>query len=457
MSNNDDQYKASNFIKKNNDDHQYHSSNFIRKKEQPNTGWLERNASSAEKYINEPIEALGRSARDVVGGFGQGLANIGPGLYNLGASGINALGGSVPKSPMIDVVPHGPSATAGEIASFFTPGSLLKALSKAPAFMHTTRAAMKIPMIAESIKHASNVLSKSPSASRIAGNALLGGAYSPDNPLLGMGIGGAGGAIGEVASKGYSGIKNSLQNTDILKNILSNPKSLLTTKKSIPNSLLAKHDFLENRASDAFNHVSKQVNDLGINHVPVEQHLPKDFFEQAKHYFPNTRASADLLNNAKEGDYNALRKMQGDLYKRAKKNLSSQFEADNLKGAEMLEKRNDINQTISNHLKETGHHDLSELLEEARKDWRTLQKTYYNENVGNSLVKMFDKNVRKIPKNLVNLLSEESIPMRNILNFHPGLEQKIIGHKIGQNVLKKTGKYGFPLATAVGGYELGKR
>ena len=37
--NNDDQYKASNFIKKNSDDHQYHSSNFIKKNKQKTPSW----------------------------------------------------------------------------------------------------------------------------------------------------------------------------------------------------------------------------------------------------------------------------------------------------------------------------------------------------------------------------------------------------------------------------------
>lgn len=432
------------------------SGNSTNQGQQKEPGFLERAAADVNEYINKPVESLGRSARDLIGGYGQGLANIVPGLYNLGASGANVLGAHLPKSPMIDLVPHSPSTKVGEISSFFGAPGALKALSKIPGAYRTFSSAMKIPLIAEGIKHASNFLGKSPTASRIAGNALLGGAYSPDNPLAGVGLGAGAGAIGEGLAKGYSGIKNSLENNELFKTISSNPKSLLTTKKSIKNNLLNKHDYLENRASEAFNHVSKEVNERGINHIPLERYLPENFFEQAKHYFPNTRASYDLLSQAKTGDYNALRKIQGDLYKRAKKNLSSQFEADNLKGAEMLEKRNDINQTISNHLQETGHNDLSKILNEARNDWSTLQETYYNENVNNSLIKMFDKNVRKIPNNLIKILSEESIPMKNILNFHPGLEQKIIGHKIGQNILKKAGKYVPAAALTLGGYEIGK-
>jgi hypothetical protein len=229
----DTKYLASNFRKKDADT-KYLASNY-KKKEEPKPGWLERNANFAQKYINEPVEKYIRnpvqSGLEAVGGFGQGLANIGPGLANLGISGINSLGANAPKIPMIDVVPHSPGSTLGEIGSFFAPGSALKLLSKAPAFMHTTRAAMKIPMIAESIKHASNILSKAPTASKIAGNALLGGAYAPDNPLVGLGLGAVGGALGEGISK----IGSDIYNSPSVKKGLE--KTYGDTKNSIINSI----------------------------------------------------------------------------------------------------------------------------------------------------------------------------------------------------------------------------
>lgn len=188
-------------------------------------------ANEVDRNIIQPVESLGRSARDVAGGFGQGLANIFPGAYNLGASGVNALGGNVQKSPMIDVVPHSASATAGEMASFFAPGSILKLLGKAPAFLHTTRAAMKIPLIAEGIKHASNVLSKSPIASKVAGNALLGGVYTPENPLAGMGLGAAGGAIGEGVGKLAKDIHNSPKVTQGIAKTYNDTKNAITSSK----------------------------------------------------------------------------------------------------------------------------------------------------------------------------------------------------------------------------------
>jgi len=185
-------------------------------------GFLERNANFADQYINQPIERLGRTARNLAGGFGQGIANIVPGLYNLGASGVNALGGNLPKSPMFNFSPPGAATNAGEILSFFSGPSALKALGTIPELSHTANSAMKIPVIAEGIKHASNILSKSPTLSRVAGNAILGGAYSPDNQLLGMGLGGASPLIGKGIERAY----NALRPSKMLRGNLS-PEELL--------------------------------------------------------------------------------------------------------------------------------------------------------------------------------------------------------------------------------------
>jgi hypothetical protein len=190
---------------------------------QQQQGLLQRAGDFAQRNINEPIERnIVNPTISRAGGFGQGLANIAPGLANLGISGINALGGNLPKVPMIDLAHHNPEAQQGELLSFFAgPGGVLRSFGRIPELYSAAHSAMKIPMIAEGIKHASNLLGKSPAASRVAGNALLGGAYAPDNPLIGMGLGAGAGALGEVASKGYSGVKNYLGNNEFIQNNLS--------------------------------------------------------------------------------------------------------------------------------------------------------------------------------------------------------------------------------------------
>lgn len=234
-----------------------------------------------------------------------------------------------------------------------------------------------------------------------------------------------------------------------------NPTKLLTTKNGIKNAILKPHDALENRANTAFKEVSSGVNARGVNQLPTASLSPIDF-NNMRSYFPATRQYDTLLTGAEYGDYNALRKLQSDLYTNGKKNLGSGLEADRMKGAEMLEKRNDINQVISDHLIKTGNTDLADKLQVARNDWRTLQQTYYNENMNNALVNMVNKQFRKVPNNLIDILGEDSIPMKNLLDFHPGLESRIKGYKRGQNILGKSLKYGIPAGAAFAGYEYGK-
>ncbi len=265
---NDDasQYKASNFLKKNDDASQYHASNFLKKKERK-PGLLERAANDVQQHINEPIESLGRAARDMAGGFGQGVANVAPGLYNLGASGINALGGNTPKSPMFDFVPHSPSQQAGEIGSFFLAPGLLKGLARLPEFSATANSAMKIPLIAQGIKHASNLLNKSPIASGIAGNAILGGAYSPENPLIGMGLGAAGGAIGSGIGKAYNYAKNAPSIGQAAKNVYTDTKNALENNEFLQNMYSkvnpeAQAKEMEHYLSGGSNNVTKNSKEL---------------------------------------------------------------------------------------------------------------------------------------------------------------------------------------------------
>lgn len=234
-----------------------------------------------------------------------------------------------------------------------------------------------------------------------------------------------------------------------------NPLNFLSTKNSIKNTLLKTHDALENRATQAFNDVSKQVNSRGIGQLPTGGTSNIDF-NSMRSYFPSIKKYDKLITGAEYGDYNSLRKLQTDLYSEGKKNLGSSTEADRMKGAEMLEKRNDINQAISDHLNNTGNTDLSEKLQGARNDWRTLQQTYYNENMNNALVNMFNKDFRKVPKNLISILGEESNPMKNLLNFHPGLQSSINRYQLKKNILGKGLKIGIPSTAAYLGYEYGK-
>jgi hypothetical protein len=195
----------------------------IQKKYPPtNPGLLQKAGNFAEQNINQPVEQnIVNPIESGIAGFEQGVANVVPGVANLGISGINSLGGNIPKIPRIDIAPHNSAADVGNIASFFSGGGALKLLGKIPELAGAANYIGKIPLIAHGIGEASNILSKYPMASKIAGNAALGGAYTPQNPLLGAVLGGAAPSVGNAISKVVGKTYNYLRPSNLFRGNLT--------------------------------------------------------------------------------------------------------------------------------------------------------------------------------------------------------------------------------------------
>ena len=224
---------------------------------------------------------------------------------------------------------------------------------------------------------------------------------------------------------------------------------LVATNSSIKNTILNTHDTLENKAMSGFKNVLEEVKKRDVPPVKMGSKT-MDIIED---YFPKTKSARKLLDRAREGQYESLRKVQTDLYTKAKKNLESPLETDRLRGEEMLEKRDIINKNISNHLKKTWNKDLADQLDVARNDWRQLQDVYYNKNLNNRIVEMVNSETRKIPKNLSEILQEESRPMEKLREFHPGLNAALKGQKYRNLIASNLMKYaGIPLLAGAGLY-----
>lgn len=145
-----------------------------------------------QRYVSDPLKAAGESlagatqpVREAELGFAQGLANIPAGIANLGVSGINALtGGKIPQVPRFSFAPQTGAAEVGNLASFLAGPGLLKG-------------AAAVPRVAEAIGPLANIFSKAPLASEVAGQAALGGAYSPEHQAAGAALG----ALGPIAGR----------------------------------------------------------------------------------------------------------------------------------------------------------------------------------------------------------------------------------------------------------------
>lgn len=195
-------------------------------------------------------------------------------------------------------------------------------------------------------------------------------------------------------------------------------------------------------AGQIFDTVEQEVAARGISKVPVE----KDLINTAEKYLAKTPANKAMLKRAKEGDYQALRSLQADLRVKGEKALSSALTAENTMGEEILSTRDLVNKSIQDHFEATGHKDLAELLNKARKDYKGIQKTYFSTP---QLAKVFGKS-QKVPKNPKTLLTEESAEMKKFMAAHPEVEKalvKALKHEGKMKVLKKVGA-GLGIGTA---------
>lgn len=161
---------------------------------------LNKNSSGV---LADQLPASVKPVADVAAGHTQGLMNIPSGLLQLPVSGANALGANIPNVPRFNFAPKGAASEIGNALSYIgNPTGILKMLGSLSGLGHISRGAMGIPIVAKALQHAGNIIGKSPFASKVAGNALLGGAYAPDHPLLGMTLGGAAPALSELTNLG---------------------------------------------------------------------------------------------------------------------------------------------------------------------------------------------------------------------------------------------------------------
>lgn len=175
---------------------------------EPKKSYLEKAGQFAEENINKPARDIVQGAGDFTMGAAQGLANIGPGLYNLGAKAANLIPGvNIKEKKGYNFAPNNLNASLGELASFFGPGMLGKAGLATETASHIQR----IPEVANAIKKASDILSKSSEENKLiklltgkttkstAYNALLGALMNPEDQGLGASLGALGTGIGKIS------------------------------------------------------------------------------------------------------------------------------------------------------------------------------------------------------------------------------------------------------------------
>lgn len=255
------------------------------------------------------------------------------------------------------------------------------------------------------------------------GNALpslaAGGPNLATQAVSGFGIGAAQAPPGQ---RMMQGLENSLGTSVFGKVIpafgkiggqLLNP----ATAEDIANNVTSVHDAISDNAAKGFQTVSQGVNDRGISQIPLSLNSMNDISGLVNDkVLPNVKQSRDLISNALSGDYNSLRDLQSELWKKGTKAASSDSIIDNNKADEIFDLRNRINDHISNHLVNTGNEDLSNLLDTSKSNYKYLQDTFYNKNLPVSIRKLANPDVREIPSNIGNVMQKKSNPMDDLRN-----------------------------------------
>jgi hypothetical protein len=198
------------------------------------------------------------------------------------------------------------------------------------------------------------------------------------------------------------------------------------------------HDVLKYDASKLFNKVGAQAAKRGANLLPVDD----DLISKATKFLPESDEVTSLIERVKTGDYQALRNLQTELGDAGANYKASSLPSDRERGKEIFKFRDSINNKIYNHLKNAGHEDLANDLNLAREKYKKLNDVYYSHP---SIAKMTKPKSRLIPKNPMNLFSENSNEMKLLIKNHPEIKKELdltAEKKRLSEVLKKAGYTG---------------
>jgi hypothetical protein len=271
---------------------------------------------------------------------------------------------------------------------------------------------------------------------RIAGNtginAILGASNAPDNMVGGAEAGGLAGLTGNVIGRGASTAAD---------------LGLPVSSKGLSQVIQSDHDALAASAANGFNNTTNQVIARGVDQVP-SKYIDSGLIDQIRDnkYLPNTPEQRSLLNAAESGDFSSLRQLQTSLWQKGTKAAASPDPAINNKAEEMFDTRDQINDGIESHLRDSGNDDLADQLNKSMSDYANLKQTYFSHP---TIANMVDPEKQIVPDNLLNILSEDSKRMDRLRASNPVI-QNAVDKTQNQKLALKVGSRGLGTAAALG-------
>jgi hypothetical protein len=236
----------------------------------------------------------------------------------------------------------------------------------------------------------------------------------------GLGLGAAGKVVGKVAKKASDTVPAFLRG-------LSNK----STPEALVESVQKPHDKLLSTADEQYGQVRSAIKKRGIK-IPVKE----ENLQQIADILPKTRASRQLIDKARSGDYEAVHKLQSHLYKKGTKGLASDDIALENQGEEILELRNKINEDLEGGLIKDGHIDVAHVLRQGKKTHKQIMDTYYPQHLRKGIGKMVQSDLRLVPENPEKLFTQNSVPMKDFLTKHPEAAKHTQGIKEKEKAIK---------------------
>lgn len=194
------------------------------------------------------------------------------------------------------------------------------------------------------------------------------------------------------------------------------------------------HDIKEKELSDIFKDVSEKAQE-----AKVKVQLPKNLISEIIKNGPKTDRFKDFVGKAKNGDYDALRKLQSELYTRGKAYKNSPHASETDFGDILFEHRAKINDSIIKALVKAQRPELAEKLHNARIGWRELEDVYYS----NPTIAKLVGAEREVPFTYTGLRKESAYNKR-LKETHPEIERKLKNTRRAKQIsaLLGAGTYG---------------
>lgn len=254
-------------------------------------------------------------------------------------------------------------------------------------------------------------------ASALTGTGII--ATPGDSTDKGLGAVGALalGAGGKLASKTASAVGTKVP--AFLRGLTNE-----STEQSLIDAVQKPHDVLGRTADQLYNYVRDSIKKRNVS-IPVKQ----EYLDAAKAVLPKTRASQQLIDKVRTGDYDAVHDLQSHLYKKGTKGMASDDIAIENQGEEIMDLRNKINDDLKNNLIQNGHADIAHVLEQGRGIHKQLMDTYFNKNLPKGIGNLVRKSTRAVPKDLTGLFEKDSVSMKKFLQAHPEVTKHVKGIK----------------------------